>query len=124
MRGKNYYDEDEYEDDIEIKPLDDCTPYWEAVRRAYAELCEEQSDFEHIDPASEEFEEHWERMLDNEPDKVQLVRVRMLMNQYPGLEEDKAKFYLLRPDALMRDREEGKILDEGWEWLLRDNDWE
>jgi hypothetical protein len=96
--------------DIEIKPFDESTPYWEAVKRAYGEIQKEQSDFGGVDPVSEKFESHWEWMLDNEWEKVRLVRIRMLMNQYPGLEEDKAKFYLARPDALMRDREQGKVL--------------
>jgi hypothetical protein len=112
------------DDDIETKPFDENTPYWDAVKRAYGEIQKEKKSFGGIDPNSEKFEAHWEWMLDNEWEKVRLVRIRMLMNQYPGLSEDKAKFYLIRPDALMRDREEGKVLEEGWDWLFKENEWE
>jgi hypothetical protein len=96
----------------EEKYVERTIPYWDAVWIAFRELQEEDSEFEPRDFTEEEFREYWEWALDNESrEKVRRIRVRLLMNQFPGLPEDKAEFYIKYPGFLLRHRMEDRVFE-------------
>jgi hypothetical protein len=96
----------------EEKYIERTIPYWDAVWIAFRELQEEDSEFEPRTFTEEEFREYWEWALDNEDrEKVRRVRVRLLMNQFPGLPEDKAEFYIKHPDFLLWHRMTDKVFE-------------
>jgi hypothetical protein len=104
--------EEEFEEELKVEYVERTIPYWEAVWRAFSELQEEDSEFEPRSFTEEDFREYWELALEYEKkEKIERVRVRMLMNQFPGLPEDKARFYIRHPEFLMLDRMNDRVFE-------------